>query len=79
MNLKKACRISAVIAVIIAVIIIIAVSLIGEPDPQTRALFDKILEFYYLFLLMPVFLSLAHNIQHKKKMKDELDEDDNWD
>ena len=79
MNLKKACRISAVITVIVGIIIIIAVAVIGEPDPQTRALFDKILEFYYLFLLMPVFLSLAHNIQHKKKMKDELYEDDNWD
>jgi len=79
MNLKKACRISAVIAVIVGIIIIIAVSMIGEPDPQMRALFDKILKFYYLFLLMPIFLSLAHNIQHKKKMKDELYEDDNWD
>lgn len=79
MNLKKACRISAVIAVIVGIVIIIAVSMIGEPDPQTRALFDKILECYYLFLLMPVFVSLAHNIQHKKKMKDELYEDDNWD
>ena len=79
MNLKKACRTSAVIAVLVGIIIIIAVSMIGKPDPQTRALFDKILEVYYLFLLMPVFLSLAHNIQHKKKMKDELYEDDNWD
>jgi len=79
MNLKKACRISAVIAVIVGIIIIIAVSMIGEPDLQMRALFDKILKFYYLFLLMPIFLSLAHNIQHKKKMKDELYEDDNWD
>ena len=78
MNLKTACRISAAIAVIVGIIIIITVSFIGEPDPQTKALFDKILEFYYLFLLMPVFLSLAHNIQHKRKMKDELYEDDNW-
>ena len=78
MNLKRACRIFIIIDVIIAILIILGAWWIGNPYPETRPIFDKLLEFYYLLLLMPVFLSLVHNIQQKKKMKDELDEDDNW-
>jgi len=79
MNLKKACRISIVIDVIIAILILLGVWFIGDPYPETRPIFEKLLEFYYLLLLVPVGLSLVHNIQHKKNIKEELYEDDNWD
>ena len=78
MNLKKACRISIVIDVIVAILILLGVWLIGDPYPETRPIFEKLLDFYYLLLLLPVGLSLVHNIQQKKKKKDEL-YDDNWD
>lgn len=78
MNLKKACRISIVIDVIVAILILLGVWFIGDPYPETRPIFEKLLDFYYLLLLLPVGLSLVHNIQQKKKKKDEL-YDDNWD
>lgn len=79
MNLKKACRISIVIDVIIAIFILLGEWFIGEPYPETRPIFEKLLDLYYLLLLVPVGLSLVHNIRQKKKQKEELYEDDNWD
>ena len=78
MNLKKACRISIVVDVIVVIFILLGVWFIGDPYPETRPIFEKLLEFYYLLLLVPVGLSLVHNIQQKKQ-KEELYEDDNWD